>query len=178
MGRAIQKNQISEIRRQLTLFLTKKKEVIECIRAKFNPEQYQLISAHVTLCREEELESFDKVIANIKSITIAKPVCIEFGKIQRFSDGKGVWLPTAGENKAFHELRKAVLKGVIKQLYHHDPHITLMHPRNSTCTNKIFNQLIQYRLPTKLEFNKISLIEQKLGGKWYTKEEFLISNTP
>ncbi|MBL0007415.1 MAG: hypothetical protein IPP25_09600 [Saprospiraceae bacterium] len=48
---------------QLTLFIDEKQSAaIERIRQKFNPQQYGLIKAHVTLCREDEIESFDNVL--------------------------------------------------------------------------------------------------------------------
>ena len=48
-----------EIRRQATLFL-RHRESVESIRRQFNPAQAELISAHVTLCREDEVEDADE----------------------------------------------------------------------------------------------------------------------
>lgn len=49
-------------RRQLTLFVDKAYSgVLENIRKAFNPKQYDLIDCHVTLCREDEIESMDPV---------------------------------------------------------------------------------------------------------------------
>jgi hypothetical protein len=55
-------------------------------------------------------------------------------------------------------------------------HITLIHPRNSTCTDAIFEQIKELKFPTVLEFGKISLIEQRNGGKWNVLQEFNIVN--
>ncbi|WP_148561631.1 hypothetical protein [Pontibacter korlensis] len=55
-------------RHQFTLFLTENNTVIEGIRAKYNPEQYKLISAHVTLCREDEIVPLRLVIDNVSSL--------------------------------------------------------------------------------------------------------------
>ncbi len=40
---------MDNVRKQLTLFLEESNEAIEKVRAKFNPEQYNLIAAHITL---------------------------------------------------------------------------------------------------------------------------------
>lgn len=60
-------------RRQLTLFVDEKQSVtIESIRQKFNPQQYRLIKAHVTLCREDEIESIDTVLYNLTNQVLPK----------------------------------------------------------------------------------------------------------
>lgn len=163
-----------ETRRQLTLFISDQNEIIEKIRAEFNPIQYQLIAAHITLCREDEIASIDTVIANIKSIVLNKPLEIDFNPPLRFENGKGVLIPAKEQNSAFDELRKVVLKGINESPRKQEAHLTLMHPRNSTCTDLIFEQILAYKLPVQLSFNKISLIEQKDGGQWFTIEEFQI----
>jgi 2'-5' RNA ligase len=161
-------------RKQLTLFIAGQNEAIEKIRAEFNPEQYRLISAHVTLCREDEIEQIEKVIENIKSISRGKPVTMAFNPPERFENGKGVYIPAKGENPEFYELRKTVLNGVNEFPRKPLPHITLMHPRNSTCTDVIFDQIKKYELPTELIFDTISLIEQNNGGPWIIIEQFAI----
>ncbi len=47
-----------------------------------------------------------------------------------------------------------------------------MHSRNSTCTDRIFEQIKEQQFPTELEFEKISLIEQKNDKKWIVLREF------
>ncbi|GAA4308398.1 hypothetical protein GCM10023149_02310 [Mucilaginibacter gynuensis] len=163
-----------ETRRQLTLFITEGKETIELIRAKFNPAQHDLIAAHVTLCRENEIGLLDKVIQNIRPVNIHKPLIIKFESPVRFADGKGVLIPAIERNDEFYNLRKVVLKGIYADPYQQHPHITLMHPRNSTCTDEIFEQIIQYELPVQLNFDAISLIEQKDGGKWTILKQFAL----
>lgn len=164
---------MENIRKQLTLFINEPNGNIEKIRAEFNPEQYNLISAHITLCREDEIEPIEKTIARIKTIALAKPIRIEFGKAERFADGKGVFISSSGDNKEFKELRKLVL-GQTQMEKEQIPHITLMHPRNSTCSNEIFERIGKYEFPTELEFEKISLIEQINDGKWSVLQEFEI----
>jgi 2'-5' RNA ligase len=160
------------IRRQLTLFISERNKTIEKIRAEFNSIQYNLISAHVTLCREDEIEPVENVIENIKSIARDKPIRIKFDPPERFENGKGVFIPAKRENPEFYELRKTVLKGLNEFPRAHFPHITLMHPRNSTCTDIIFERIKKYKLPTELIFDKISLIEQNSGGQWIIIEQF------
>jgi len=71
------------IRRQLTLFIHYQNEIIEKIRSEFNPTQFNLIAAHVTLCREDELDPIERVIENIESIYISKPIKIEFDAVEK-----------------------------------------------------------------------------------------------
>lgn len=164
---------MKNIRKQLTLFIEQSNEIIENIRVEHNPEQHSLISAHVTLCREDEIEKIDEVIERIKSISLKKPVRIEFKKVERFAEGKGVLIPATDKNIEFRELRKSVLgqTNLANQLV---PHITLMHPRNSDCTNETFKKIKKQKLPTELLFKKISLIEQRSGGTWKVIKEFNI----
>lgn len=164
-----------ETRKQLTLFLEGNKEAIEEIRASYNPEQFNLISAHVTLCREDEILPLAEIIENIKAVRLPEPLCIEFDPISRFPDGRGALLPSKGKNLEFHELREALLKGISEPPRDHEPHITLMHPRNSSCSAELFSELRQVPLPSEFFFTRISLIEQNSGEKWRTLEEFVIS---
>ena len=164
-----------EIRRQLTLFISDRNETIEKIRSEFNPVQYNLIPAHITLCREDEIGLIEIVIKNIKSIVRDNPIRIEFYPPERFENGKGVLIPAKMKSTEFHELRRIALKGLTEFPREHLPHITLMHPRNSTCTDTIFERIKRYELPTELSFDKISLIEQRNGGRWTIIGQFPIT---
>ena len=164
---------MKNIRYQLTLFIKQSNEIIESIRAEFNPIQHSLIPAHVTLCREDEIEEIDKIIERIKSINYKKPFRIRFKSVKRFADGKGALIPATDRNIEFKELRMSVL-GQAKLRKEQFPHITLMHPRNSTCTDEIFEKIKKQELPTELLFDKINLIEQRNGGKWKVIKEFNI----
>lgn len=160
-------------RRQLTLFITEPNDSIEKVRAEFNPVQFNLISAHITLCREDEIEKFEDVEERIKSIILKNPIRVEFKDVERFANGKGVLIPSMENSIEFSEFRKCVLgQKANEQL----PHITLMHPRNSTCTDEIFEQIKGCEFPAELEFRKIHLIEQRDGGKWNVLQEFSIVN--
>jgi hypothetical protein len=164
---------MNEIRRRLTLFLNGKADSIESVRAKFNPVQFDLIPAHITLCREDEIEQTELEIRNINTIFRKTPIFIKFDAPRRFAESKDVFIPAQSENAEFHELRENIL-GLREFPRIHLPHITLMHPRNSTCTDQIFDQIKAYDFPTELGFDKISLIEQINGGKWQILEEFSI----
>ena len=167
---------MSKPRRQLSLFLKKDHETIERIRAAFNPAQYKLIPAHVTLCREDELDSLEQVKANLTLLHLASPFCLQFSKVVRFPDGKGAMLAAQGANQDFHNLRKRVLQGVIHQPRVHHPHITLLHPRNSTCDVALFERLSEYKLPKKLYFDTLSLIEQGADEKWKILNAYILTN--
>jgi hypothetical protein len=160
------------IRRQLTLFVNPiDAETIEQIRQKFNPKQFALIKSHVTLCREDEIENLEQVISNLQSLR-QEEIDIEFGKATRLDNGKGLFLPAITNNASFQALRRKVLFGLINNQRNQEPHITLMHPRNSTCTDAIFQQIKSVNLPTQIKFNTISLIEQENGGEWKILQEF------
>lgn len=154
------------IRRQQTLFVnTADATAIEAIRSQYNPIQRKLINCHVTLCREDELLDMDQVLKNLATLK-EKVITIYFGPVTRFANGRGVLLPGTNNNKEFHHLRKQVLKGLNDNPKQHKPHITLMHPRNSTCTDEIFAAICETKLPVQLHFTTISLIEQVNGGRW------------
>jgi len=153
-------------RRQLTLFLsTSAGKVFEQIRKKYNPIQHNLIAAHITLCREDELENWAIIEQNLAALQ-QLPLTIFLEKVERFADGKGVFIPAKEQQEAFDKLRQAVLKGAIKQPRKHHAHLTLMHPRNSTCTDTTFNKINALSLPQQLVFDTITLIEQENGGVW------------
>lgn len=157
---------MSNKRIQLTLFIPEQDAVaIEKIRKGYNPEQYKLIPAHITLCREDELDQMDHVMLNLEQLQF-ECFTINLGAVERFSQGKGVLLPAIGPNEVFQKLRSTVLKGIIEQTRQHEPHITLMHPRNATCTDEIFESIQKNSFPQQLIFDQISLIEQEIGEKW------------
>ncbi len=162
----------NSIRRQLTLFIEQQDaENVEKLRQRFNTRQSELIKSHVTLCREDEIENLEQVITNLHRL-MKTEIVIEFGKVTRFDNGKGVLLPAKGDNADFHDLRRQILFGLNDNPRKQEPHITLMHPRNSTCTNDIFGEIEKISLPAKLKFKRISLIEQNDGGQWSSLQEF------
>lgn len=163
---------MSEKRRQLTLFVTGEESfAIEKIRKQFNPRQYKLIQSHVTLCRDEELDNYEALLQNLQHLYFPA-VVLGFGNAIRFSDGNGVLLPVTAGLSQFQSLRKAVLQNIVATVKKLQPHITLMHPRNSTCTDEMFEQIQKSALPQNIAFRTVSLIEQVAGNKWNTLAEF------
>ncbi len=160
------------LRRQLTLFVDESiSDVIESVREKYNPEQYRLIKSHVTLCREDELSNLEMVLNNLTKINCG-PVEIAFEKVCRFQDGRGVWLPASNHNSSFQDLRSIALKNVVDNPKKHIPHITIMHPRNSFCTDRIFEQIEKVNFPESITFKHISLIEQIDENQWKILKSF------
>lgn len=158
-------------RAQLSLFVpAEQATIIEQVRRQYNPVQYALIPAHVTLCREDELTSLEAVLKNLEQL-VFPAFAIAFNSPVRFDNGKGLLLP-AIDNTIFQDLRKLVLKGVADQPRIHAPHLTLMHPRNSTCTDLLFKEIQSIPLPESFHFKQISLIEQVNGGPWTIKKEW------
>ena len=144
------------LRRQATLFLDDN-QAVESVRGEFNPLQARLIGAHVTIVREDETDDWDRLgdlIVQLKP----KPVRIDLSEPKR--DGNFVWC--AGSGPDFADLRAALLAAPRV----HDPHLTLIHPRNGVCTDEVFAD-ISWRLSSFSHlFREISFIEQSNGGPW------------
>lgn len=165
-------------RRQLTLFVAPgEAQELERVRAAWNPVQRRLIDAHVTLCREDELIDLPQVRRNLRA-DLPSPITIDFGPATRFDDGRGVFLPTTGDGATFHALRSAALRGVIAAPRLVEPHLTLVHPRNATCTEATFAAIAARPLPVRLTFSTVSLIEQADGGPWRVLEVFPLGAGP
>ncbi len=160
------------IRKQLTLFLEQKDaETIENVRKRYNSKQFEIIKAHVTLCREDEIQNIELVISNLFSLRI-NFLNIMFKPVARFENGKGLFIPASTDNIEFQDLRSKILDTCLGKPRFHQPHITLMHPRNSTCTDNIFKEVEKIKFPGVLNFKKISLIQQETNGHWETLQEF------
>lgn len=97
------------IRKQLTLFLKENYEIIEQVRATYNPRQQHLIAAPITLCREDELENLDKVLKKASTIRLKNPIKIVMNSVSRYSDGQGVCITFKTDNSDFESLRSSVL---------------------------------------------------------------------
>ena len=163
-----------EIRRvQATLFIDEPfKESIEKIRRKYNPEQYSLIGCHITLLRDDELTDIENVTKNLSELN-EYMLEINFGNLRRSDDGKGVLIEGKGSNHSFHSLREKLLANTgINNISILHPHITLIHPRNGNCTDEIFEELKKQKLPSKIPFKTVSIIEQLNGGKWNIVNQF------
>ena len=153
-------------RKQLTLFLDKEEAVsIEEIREKYNPQQAKIIRSHITLCREDEIKEITMVLYNLDNLQVE---CFELhlNGLSRFSEGKGVMINVSDSKNSFKSLRELVLLNVTSNPREHEAHITLMHPRNSTCNDSIFQEIEKIELPRKLRITGIALIEQEIGKAW------------
>ncbi|MFN7844843.1 MAG: 2'-5' RNA ligase family protein [Pirellula sp.] len=147
------------IRRQATLFLPDASD-IESMRARYNPEQAKLISAHVTLCREDEVldwSIFAKRLADLHPLSLA----LTFGLPVREDDF--VYLPVSQGIDSFHRLRTRLLGGEPRI---QTPHLTLIHPRNGKCTDAIYEDILLHLRPRTATFQRVSMIEQVDGGVW------------
>lgn len=160
----------------MTIFLDEiESETIESIRQRFNPVQYGLIKSHITLCREDEIEDWDPIQNNLENLRIEK-FALETGELIRFYDGKGVYLSIKDEAQRFRNLREAVLQNGEQRPREHEAHVTLMHPRNSTCDEAKFKEILKVDIPKKLSITKISLIEQEIGKQWHILQEYSLSD--
>lgn len=163
-------------RKQLTLFLDEgEAQSIEGIRRKFNPVQYHLIKSHITLCREDEIEDLAPILQSLEQLRV-EPFELITAPPERFSQGKGVFIPIQDQAQHFQKLREKVLRstGIAPRM--HEPHITLMHPRNSSCDDAAFEEILKVRIPKVLNISNISLIRQEIGKAWKVLAEYPLEN--
>jgi hypothetical protein len=160
------------IRRQATLYLPLPWSTsIESLRSRFNRAQFELIRAHATLCREDEVSDWGEVASRVKGLG-AIEVSLEFGMPVR--EGNLVYLPTVGSTQSFDQLRHTLLSTDESSPRKHSPHLTLIHPRNGVCSTSVFDELTSQCKPFLAVFRCVTLIEQINGGRW---TELAISTT-
>lgn len=148
-------------RRQASLFLPDQFQ-IEPLRHRYNSVQARLIPAHVTLCREDEVADWDAVKAKLESLC---PFEIVLGFGAPIRENNFVFLPILEGCDHFHEFRCAVLGSDARR---HVPHVTIIHPRNGTCTDQIFAEITATVAPFQYAFREVVLIEQEGDGVWKT----------
>ena len=147
------------VRRQASLFL-RNVPALERLRTRFNPEQAKLIPAHVTLCREDEVQDWTALEDRIRCL---QPIAITLGFGTAIRDGNFVYLPAVAGVEQFDELRRQLLCERLgdatteprKQM----PHVTVVHPRNGVCSDAIYHEISQLP-PFTVQLRQISLIEQ------------------
>jgi hypothetical protein len=150
---------VSMKRRQASLFLSDQFQ-IESLRLRYNPIQAGLIPAHVTLCREDEVTDWDAVRARLESLCPFE-ITLTFGAPVREHDF--VFLPVREGFDAYQVFRRKLLLDARNQT----PHVTLIHPRNGTCTDQIFADISATIIsPFQYTFREVMLIEQEDGGVW------------
>lgn len=157
------------LRRQLSMFVPAgQAAAIEAVRALVDPVQHRLIPAHVTLCREDELQELAAIEMRLQGIR-HHPVELEFGTPEVFS-GHGLLLRCVAGEPGFRALRQHLLAS--SDIRDQRPHITLAHPRNPKSEgNSLENAL---RLPPHLVLvlPSIELIEQRDAGTWQVLKRF------
>lgn len=147
-------------RRQASLYLNNAPH-IESLRTRFNPAQAKLIPAHVTLIREDEVADWDELNQRLKDLGDIE-LTLQFGFPKR--EENLVFLSVVGGNDQFDKLRATLLPGTTPRK--HNPHLTLIHPRNGICTDAIFDEIIDTVSAFEATFTTVSLIEQTDGGPW------------
>lgn len=150
-------------RRQATLFLPAScADHVESIRSRFNPEQAKLIRAHVTLCREDEVHDWGVFRSRLVSIH-STGIKLKVNRIVR--DGNLVYA-TCDNTDSFHALRHRLLATERSEPRHHQPHLTLIHPRNGICDDDTYGRLAAMFKPFVADFDTATVIEQTNGGIW------------
>ena len=91
-------------------------------------------------------------------------------------DGDLVYIPCAGSTRAFDNLRGMLLGTYPAIPRKHIPHITLIHPRNGSCSDGDFASVISVSEPFSYTFEEVAFIQQEDGGIWETVETFQLSD--
>ena len=147
-------------RRQASLYLSDHIQ-IESVRSRYNPIQARLIPAHVTLCREDEVTDWDAFRTRLESLRPFE-ITLTFGTPVR--DQYFVFLPVCEGFDLYQAFRR---KALMKEARDQTPHLTLIHPRNGTCTDQIFADSAETIIsPFRYTFREVMLIEQEDGGVW------------
>jgi hypothetical protein len=150
---------------QLSLFVPPlDADRLENARHQLDPVQAKLIPAHVTLCREDELQDFDfAALGTILGILGAWPLTLSFGSPEVFQ-GHGVLLPCIEGEEAFHELRCCLLCS--RTVRHHAPHITIAHPRNPRSPHNVSTNFDVIPTGLVITFGAIQYIAQEEHASW------------
>lgn len=162
---------------QLSLYVPEPQAAtINAVRRILDPIQNQLIPAHVTLCREDELESisFDEIKPRVAVFPLAS-LTLTFDRPQSFSS-HGILLPCIAGEESFANLRRCLLG--IARIRHHSPHITLAHPRNPKAIGNCLE--IANQLPDRMQitFRLVFRIEQNGSDPWQILDTMAIGTLP
>ncbi len=151
-------------RRQATLYLPLPWSICaESIRSQFNPVQFDLIRAHVTLCREDEVSDWVELASRLSKLG-AIEVALDFGMPVR--EDNLVYLSSVGSTQSFDRLRHSILATDAFSPRKHNPHITLIHPRNGICSDSTIDEITRQHKPFSTIFHCVTLIEQDKAGRW------------
>lgn len=151
-------------RRQATLYLPLPfSDCVESLRSQFNRDQFQLIRAHVTLCREDEVSDWGELASRLLDLGTIE-VGLEFGMPIR--ENNLVYLPAVGSTDSFDSLRQTILSSSLSMPRKHRPHMTLIHPRNGLCTDSVFEEITARSEPFSVNFRCVTIIEQVDTERW------------
>jgi len=160
---------MDKIRRQLSMYVpVDNAQEIEKVRKIVDPTQSNLIPAHITLCREDELCEFSQIKGKLNKIEF-EPLTLSFGKVEVFS-GHGLLLNCVEGEYKFRLMREYLLGS--KNIRNQTPHITLAHPRNPKSIGNSLGNVATLPEIIKITFPIIYLIEQELGKPWCVLEQF------
>jgi 2'-5' RNA ligase len=150
---------------QLSLYVpTSSAAAIEEARRLLDPIQANLIAAHVTLCREDELHDFKiTTLGSIIAASGAGPITLKFAGPEVFQ-GHGVLLPCIDGDEEFHELRCRLLGSC--KVRRHAPHITIAHPRNPRSAQNQPRNLSAIQTNLVIRFTEVSHILQEAAMPW------------
>jgi 2'-5' RNA ligase len=159
---------------QLSLFVPPPlAQTLEELRGRLDPVQFHLIPAHVTLCREDELD--DTILARLMSGPRAfetGPVTLGFGLPESFHV-HGILLPCTAGEEGYHSLRQWILGD--RAVNRPQPHITLAHPRNpKTPANTGPSSVVGLSSEIRITFTSVSLIRQDGSAPWRVVESFAL----
>lgn len=152
-----------KVRQQLSMFVPHPAAAeIEAVRRIVDPLQFQLVPAHVTLCREDELSGFPALKERLVQLSLP-PLALYFAQAQRFH-GHGLLLPCTHGAGEFRRLRETVLG--TSDIRDQTAHITLAHPRNPQATCNIVGMILPFAAGIGVRFESVNLIEQVDDGPW------------
>jgi 2'-5' RNA ligase len=155
-----------EARIQLSLFVPPSSAArLEQARHLLDPVQAKLIPAHVTLCREDELQDIDlATLGSMVASSGAGPISLKFGDPEVFQ-GHGVLLPCIEGVEGFHEVRCRILGS--SRVRPHAPHITLAHPRNPRSPQNSPANFGAIPAGLVITFTEIQHIMQEAAMPWH-----------
>jgi len=161
----LRRRAVVKARIQLTLYVPPSSAVsIEECRRLLDPIQANLIPAHVTLCREDEVQDVDlSALGSILRASRTQPITLKFGSPEVFQ-GHGLLLPCVEGEDQFQDLRRCVLGS--RNVRHHTPHITVAHPRNPRSPQNVPANLSAIPKGLIITFATVRHIRQEAMAPW------------
>lgn len=154
---------------QLSLFVAEpERSVIDEVRKKYDPRQHANIPAHVTLCRDNEVDDWCRLKRKLAEFSEASLQFI-IDEVEELSD-RCILMRLRPPATSFHELREHLLGNDCSSTI---PHITLLHPKNAQ-GNSPLERIRNETLPTVVHFSEINLIIRTESGVWRMKSTYPI----